>query len=394
VPTAPSGLDLYWYWPFPAAGSLAIADAFVDRGHRLVVESLATRFGEPLLDDLADPPRYTTVRDLPEAHPKSERSVSWLADRARVYAQRANRRRRVVRSHHFDVAYLQSLNVFTDAAAVAELRRHVPVVGAVHDLRPHHRRLPAGVQDRVLGLLYRQLDGIVVSHEWLAEELRDQFGVNPANVAITPFHVPERFQGDQAPVFIERAADEPVRVLFLGVFRRNKGLRELVDAVASLGSEPGMQVRIAGRGPDDMEHLVRDAARTVAAIDAEVGFVTEDRKDELLAGADLVVLPYTSLESQSAVLADAYAYRVPVVVTDVGGVGRTVRHDDTGWVVAPGDTSALADALVAATTDDAARAERRARLDALVPSRRLHHIVDAMEALFVQVTTDRGAPRR
>ena len=53
--------------------------------------------------------------------------------------------------------------------------------------------------------------------------------------------------------------------------------------------------------------------------------------------ASWVLLPYVSFHSQSGVLADAYTYRVPLVVTDVGAIGPTVRSDGTGFVVPPGE---------------------------------------------------------
>jgi glycosyltransferase involved in cell wall biosynthesis len=66
------------------------------------------------------------------------------------------------------------------------------------------------------------------------------------------------------------------------------------------------------------------------------------------------VLPYTEFPSASAVLCDAYAYHVPVVATDVGGLGASVRSEQTGWVVPPSDTDALATALGAALGDPSA----------------------------------------
>ena len=43
----------------------------------------------------------------------------------------------------------------------------------------------------------------------------------------------------------------------------------------------------------------------------------------------------------------------PVVVTDVGALGSTVRADRTGWVVPPKDAEALSTALVEALGDEA-----------------------------------------
>jgi glycosyltransferase involved in cell wall biosynthesis len=68
-----------------------------------------------------------------------------------------------------------------------------------------------------------------------------------------------------------------------------------------------------------------------------------------------VVLPYTSFASQSAVLQDAYAHHVPLIVSDVGALGETVHEDRSGWVVAPGDVSGLAATLLEAIVDRGAR---------------------------------------
>jgi glycosyltransferase involved in cell wall biosynthesis len=69
-----------------------------------------------------------------------------------------------------------------------------------------------------------------------------------------------------------------------------------------------------------------------------------------------VVQPYTSFASQSAVLQDAYAHHVPLVVSDVGALGETVREDLSGWIVPPGDPATLAETLLAAIRDAGARA--------------------------------------
>ncbi len=55
------------------------------------------------------------------------------------------------------------------------------------------------------------------------------------------------------------------------------------------------------------------------------------------------MLPYRHIES-SGVLATALGYGRPVVVTDVGSLGDTVRELDAGAVVPPEDPGALADA--------------------------------------------------
>ena len=74
-------------------------------------------------------------------------------------------------------------------------------------------------------------------------------------------------------------------------------------------------------------------------------WVPEGRVPQLLAAADLVVLPYRS-GSQSAVAPMALAAGVPVLSTEVGGLPEIVRHGVNGYIVAPGSADELARALV------------------------------------------------
>ena len=64
-------------------------------------------------------------------------------------------------------------------------------------------------------------------------------------------------------------------------------------------------------------------------------------------------MPYRKIDS-SGVLATAIGHRRPVVVTDVGSLGETVREFGAGLVVPPDDPDALAAACTSLLTDPAA----------------------------------------
>ncbi len=81
--------------------------------------------------------------------------------------------------------------------------------------------------------------------------------------------------------------------------------------------------------------------------------------------ADLAVVVNTSLNEGTPVsLIEAMAAGVPVVATAVGGVPDVVRHNETGWLVASGDTAGLADAVKLAIYDGD-RLAARARQEVL-----------------------------
>lgn len=137
----------------------------------------------------------------------------------------------------------------------------------------------------------------------------------------------------------------PGSVLFLGRLIRQKGVAELVDAVARLG--PGASLVVAGDGPE-RARLQAQAAR--AGIDARfVGFVEGEPKQALLAEAAVVCVPSREVgclsEGAPLVVLEARAQRVPVVATRVGGIPELAVGDDGITLVEPGDAAALVDAL-------------------------------------------------
>lgn len=147
------------------------------------------------------------------------------------------------------------------------------------------------------------------------------------------------------PVAARPREPVPGRVLFLGRLIRQKGVAELVDAVARLG--PGASLVVAGDGPE-RGRLAAHAAR--AGIDARfVGFVEGEPKQALLAEAAVVCVPSREVgclsEGAPLVVLEARAQRVPVVATRVGGIPELAAGDDGITLVPSGDAAALAEAL-------------------------------------------------
>jgi len=68
--------------------------------------------------------------------------------------------------------------------------------------------------------------------------------------------------------------------------------------------------------------------------------------DYFFAASNLVVLPYLKFEAQSGVLLRAYAHKKPVVVSDIGAMGKLVSSDKVGLVVKPGAAELLAEAII------------------------------------------------
>jgi glycosyltransferase involved in cell wall biosynthesis len=133
----------------------------------------------------------------------------------------------------------------------------------------------------------------------------------------------------------------PVTLLSVGRMREPKDFITLVRAIAAL--EPGtVRLRIAGDGPDKPA-LEAEIARLGLHPSVEL-LGTRDDVDELLAAADLFVLSSDSEGLPMSVL-EAMAAGLPVVATAVGGIPELVADRETGMLVPPRDTTALAEAI-------------------------------------------------
>ncbi|MFM7270461.1 MAG: glycosyltransferase family 4 protein [Actinomycetes bacterium] len=335
-------MQIYWYWPYLRREECALARGVLRGGDHLLVHATA-RPDDPVVFDV---PGVELLPWLPSVDERArEGGIGWAASRSATYLARMRVRARTVRQRPVDLVHVVYLNPFIDAVSLPSIARRVPLVSSVHDVVPHQRRMPERVQRRMLEREYAAAGALIVHHEWVGRRLVEEFDIDSTRV----HHVPA--QVIPAPLVARPVLNGPPEVLFFGTFRRNKGIDVLLEAIRRIPSEVGCRFVIAGRGFAEVEAEVRDASARDARVVAEIGYATASRKAELYGRARVAVLPYTAFESQSAVLQDAYANQVPVIVTDVGALGDTVREEGSGWVIAPSDPDALAEAIIRAVLD-------------------------------------------
>jgi glycosyltransferase involved in cell wall biosynthesis len=336
-------MELYWYWPFAREEDFALALATPGPTDRLTVHAV-DRPGAPRLTT----GRVEVVAELPDIVEMPERTLRWARSRVSTYRRRARLRRERVAAGRFDVCHVAFVNQYTDVVDLPPLARRLPLVTTVHDVVPHRSRLPEAVQHRLLSRLYSVCGTVVVHHADVGAELVARFAVDPARVHVVPHWVsPFRAPEDRRELSPAR------RVLCFGTLRANKGIEVLLRAIEQVPPSEGVQFVIAGRGDPELEHAVVAAAQRLPQLEAEVGWITPERKAALFRAADLAVLPYTAFSSQSGVLHDAFGHHLPAVVTDVGALRSSVSDPGAGWVVRPGSAEELAAAIVDAFADPA-----------------------------------------
>ncbi len=139
-----------------------------------------------------------------------------------------------------------------------------------------------------------------------------------------------------------------------------KGVHTLLDALPRLRRRfPGLKLVVAGRGSQH-DALVAQATRLrLGRGVAFVGWLPEPELAALLGAADAVVLP-SVYEPFGLVALEAAAQRVPLAVSDVGGLAETVIDGVTGRTFPPLDPAGVADVVTEVLSYRAAT-QRRVR---------------------------------
>ncbi len=181
--------------------------------------------------------------------------------------------------------------------------------------------------------LMTRADLIAAEGAEVAEECTDRFGVPANKVRLAPNgRDPNAFH----PPSVPREPGEPV-VLFVGALTAGKRPDRFVDLVEELRSRAvPLRAVVIGDGPL-REDLAEPAARAGVELLGSRSDVAEQMR-----GADVFVFcSRPAGEGMPGVLIEAGLSGLPVVATDVPGVGTVIEDGETGTIVPVEDLSAL-----------------------------------------------------
>lgn len=241
------------------------------------------------------------------------------------------------------------------AALAASRLCGVPYAVTVHGGDAYALR--GGALDWLKARIVSQADAVAPVSRDIAGGLPDCAGTT----SVVPMGVPV----DRIQQATRQRRPEPGRLLFVGRLVDKKGVDHAVRALASL---PGATLRVVGDGPQrtGLEALAR-RLEVSDRVDF-LGTCPHQAVLEELTRAQAIVIPSRvasdgDRDGTPVVLAEAMAAGVPVIASDLGGLGEQVQHGMTGLLVRPDDPVALT-ATLRRSLDDPVRLEalgRRAR---------------------------------
>ncbi len=219
--------------------------------------------------------------------------------------------------------------------------------------------------------------------------LRDRFirwGVEPSRISYAPYGFA------RAPAAPARGpSSDRLRIGFVGTLMLSKAPQVLLDAFRQLPANRAVVDLIGPRAAYHGDASYQDRLEPLLALPGvrAHGAVPHAEIARRLADIDVLVVPSIWPENSPLVIHEAFMAGVPVIASKVGGIPETVRHEENGLLVEPGDVGALAGALrrcldepallprlrdgiapVRDIADDVAAAAAWYRVEAPAPSRR------------------------
>jgi glycosyltransferase involved in cell wall biosynthesis len=210
---------------------------------------------------------------------------------------------------------------------------------------------------RLLDRVARErVDRFIVVSAALHRTLVMGWGVEPERVELIPNGVDLDGGVDDpaAAAALRRALGIDARAPLAGGVGRlveQKGFDVLIRALPAVRARvPGARLVLVGEGPE-RDRLAR-LAREQGVGDAVVFAGFRPDAPRLMAALDVLVLP-SRREGAPLVTLEAMARAVPVVASDIAGIGEQVTDGVEGLLVPPEDPVALADAIARVLGDRA-----------------------------------------
>ena len=243
--------------------------------------------------------------------------------------------KKILQAGRFDVLNTHSRQDTLIAAAAGRLA-DVPLI-----VRTRHLASPV---NSLLTYTWLPHSVTTVSH-YVRRQLIAR-GVPPEHVQAiyTPVVLTPRLEHSSLRDELKLSADA-VLVGCVAVLRPNKGHLELINAMLPLlRTRPKLHLVVAGGGSPVFEQL--QAHITHSGLDERIHLLGTRRDvPNVLAGLDVFCLA-TRQEAMGTAFLEAASSGLPVIGTDVGGVGEMMRPGVTGLLVPLDDPAALQNALI------------------------------------------------
>ena len=242
--------------------------------------------------------------------------------------------------------------IYLPIVVLAKLKK-IKIVLSVHNILPHEQSKINLTLDRFANrLIFPFADGFIVHNQRNKRKLAEVYNLDEKNIFVITHGVfnliKQRVISSQdARKHLHLPLDKKI-VLFFGYIRKYKGVDVLIKAFGLIQKQmKDVFLLIVGQPFvetwDKYEELMNENnLENCSAV--ELGFVPESEIGYYFSAADVVVLPYTYLDTHGGVGALTLPFKKPLLVSDVGGLQEYIK--DKRALVKPNNVQDLYEKLM------------------------------------------------
>ena len=272
-----------------------------------------------------------------------------------------------------------------------------PAMSKPHPARPSLQSTLAAFGKRSIARLQQRFADLLlvttpdaISRIPEADRLASRIRVLPHGIDTT-FFAPSSEAPTQSSAGTSPA--HPLTILFYAHVWYGKGPDTLLDAFDRIADAvPGVRLIVAGDGGDRIDLQHRALSLRHAAQVTFLGAWSRDRAVELFHQAAVYCLPSRG-EPFGMTALEAMSCGVPVVATNIGGLGHLVQPGG-GRTIAPGDSASLAAAVIEILNDPALRLSMsRFNRDLVESDFAWESLGERLETLYQEMVTQHARER-
>jgi glycosyltransferase involved in cell wall biosynthesis len=269
----------------------------------------------------------------------------WIANMNESMGQHGGK---LIHETPFDLLHAHDWLVGDAAIALKQMFK-IPLVVTIHateygrynGIHTHEQR---HIHDRENLLAYHAWR-VIVCTNYMRQEMRRAFSL-PADKVDVIFNGirPEKKQlvFDRQAFRAQFAAEHEKIAYYVGRMTYEKGVPVLLGAAPKVIQEMDGHVKFVLIGGGRIDHLMRQAADLSILEQCRfTGFMADTELDKFQTIADCAVFP-SLYEPFGIVALESFAARVPVVVSNTGGLPEVVQHGKTGIVTSTNNADSLA----------------------------------------------------
>lgn len=348
-------LVLSWEFPPRIVGGIArhVAELYpelVKLGHE--IHLITVKFGQAPMYEVVEGIRVHRVPVGP-----SDNFFHWVVNMNQSMGSQGGKL--ILEERPFDLIHAHDWLV-ADAAIALKHTFKIPLIATIHATEyGRHNGIHSQHQQYVH---YKENDlaynawRIVVCSEYMKNEIervlaspRDK--IDPIFNGIRPEKKPSRHEFDAISFRRHYAEDDEKIVYYLGRMTPEKGISVLIHGAPKVISQMEGKVKFVMIGGGHNDHWKQQTwDLKIWEWFVFTGFMAEENLDKFQAIADCAVFP-SLYEPFGIVALESFAARVPVVVSNTGGLPEVVQHMKTGMVTQVGNPESLAAGILRVLKD-------------------------------------------